>query len=266
MHSHPLNTRVTVVLAQTMPKNGTPAAQQTAKSQNIKSANQTKAAASMVQLKPTPTKVAPIKTVTAKTVPTKVVPKKVIPKAVPVKTPPVKTVPVKAPAKKIPEKTVPRKIEPPKLTQPKTIEKKPVSEQKKQPEIASKLVEQNKLLNAVPILAQQNIAQPEQVRSAGQQNNEQICIEVPYHQAREFYQQEALRKELSKHWKPPYGMPDTCTCEVTTYVSKNGVVTDCVITESSGILMYDVSARAAILAMDLPRWTWGDSFTTNFKP
>lgn len=260
MHNHSLNTQIMVVLAptaRTSPANGTQTKRVTS-AQSIKPMQQNKVATSIATLKPT-AKAAPAK----KTV----LPKKGIAKATPVKT---------APAKPKPVKTVQAKIEKPKVVPPKPDVAKTLSNKPKE------LVEQKKSTTESPIVASavataSNSAKPTLNEIADRPNNPQtpqeLCandspthIEIPYTQAREFYQQEALRKELSRHWTPPHGIPDTCSCEITTYVGNNGVVTDCVITQSSGILMYDVSARAAILAMELPRWTWGDSFAITFKP
>jgi hypothetical protein len=124
-------------------------------------------------------------------------------------------------------------------------------------------IEENKPVNKAE---QQPIAPSTQQSITEVNNTLSTQIEIPYTHAREFYQQEALRKEISRHWKPPHGMPDTCSCEITTHVGNNGVITDSIITQSSGILMYDVSARAAVLTMALPQWTWGTSFTLTFKP
>ncbi len=274
MHSNTPNRQVTVVLAPTVHKpvaNGAPV-KQTTLAQNMKSVQHNKAATRVATLKPTQ-----IKTVAKKAVPTKVVPaKKVATKIAPVKTVTAKKVPVKPiPAKAVPVKTVQTKTEKPKVVQAPVLEQKKPAVAKAvadKPEVVAKSVEQK--IEAPLALAQQTIAQPAVAEALAdkpehvltyEQSNVSTQIEIPYTQAREFYQQEALRKEISKHWKPPHGIPDTCTGEITTYVGNNGVITDSVITQSSGILMYDVSARAAILASELPRWTWGTSFTITFK-
>jgi len=268
MHNHSLNRQVMVVLAPTMHKpvaNNVQTKQMTL-APSITSANQNKVATRVATLKsavakakadrPAVAKATPVKKAAPKAAP----PKKVIAKAAPAKTIPPKIVPTKA----VPTKVVEAKIEKTKTVPPKPAITAQSTEKKvEQPK---ELIEQKNLIAASPTVAQQIMTQSEQMILAQEQNNGPIQIEIPYTQAREFYQQEALRKELSRHWKPPHGISDTCSCEITTYVGNNGVVNDCVITQSSGILMYDVSARAAILAMELPRWTWGDSFAITFKP
>lgn len=256
MHSHNLNTQIAVVIIPTMCKTNTPntGTKQPAKTHTthraIKPSNQKKAATQMTQPKPVQKKAVLAKTTPAKAAPKKIVPAKAVPaKAAPVKPAPVKTVPVKKAPAPI-ENPAQKEKNQPEVT-PKPIEK--IIDSPKQESASQKTVEK------APVI-ENNV---EQNGTQGMEN-ETTHIEISYSQAREFYQQEALRKELSKHWQPPHGMPDTCTCEITTYVGNNGVVTDSVITESSGILMYDVSARAAILAMELPRWTWGASFPITF--
>lgn len=254
MHNHSLNTQVTVVLAPAAHKPVANSVQtkQAMASRATKPTNQNKVATRMALLKPEQPKAMAKKT-TPKTAPGK----KTI-----AKTTPAKTIPTKVtPAKTEPTKTVQAKVEKPKITETKSL-----PEQKKE-QIASKTIEKKVEPAITPVIAQNTTEKLQSQHVLAQaQNNGPTQIEIPYTQAREFYQQEALRKELSRHWTPPHGIPDTCSCEITTYVGNNGVVSDCVITQSSGILMYDVSARAAILAMELPRWTWGDSFAITFKP
>ncbi len=264
MHNHAINTRVAVVLIPTMQKTNVSAtARKTVVALNVehdvKITKQKKAATKLTQLKPEPIK----KVIPKKPAPAKVVQKKTTPaKATPIKTEPSFA---KATADR-PKKTASAKVEPLK-TEPVKIE--PVKTEPKKATPAK--VESSFAKATADRPAATNPVAKEMIETPIQSHEQPVpdgpvTIEVPYNQAREFYQQEALRKELSRHWTPPHGISDTSMCEITTYVGNNGVVTDSVITQSSGILMYDVSARAAILAMDLPRWTWGTSFTITFKP
>lgn len=74
-----------------------------------------------------------------------------------------------------------------------------------------------------------------------------------------------LQKELINNWKPPVGMPASAACEISFTVNKNGTITTTTITKSSGIVMYDLSARHALFAMKMPQWTYGKTLTINFK-
>jgi len=76
----------------------------------------------------------------------------------------------------------------------------------------------------------------------------------------------ALQHELSKHWQPPVGIDQSCACAITAHIDRQGKIEDVTIDDTSGVLMFDVAARTAMLAMELPRWTWGKSLSITFKP
>lgn len=73
-----------------------------------------------------------------------------------------------------------------------------------------------------------------------------------------------LQKELTSHWKPPVGMPANVTCEISFFVDNNGAVKNSTMVKSSGIVMYDISARQALFSMKMPQWTHGKTITINF--
>ena len=74
-----------------------------------------------------------------------------------------------------------------------------------------------------------------------------------------------LQNEIIKCWKPPFGVSPTSACDISFSVSTTGAVQDIVITKSSGALMYDISARQALYAMAMPKWTYGKQLIINFK-
>ena len=75
-----------------------------------------------------------------------------------------------------------------------------------------------------------------------------------------------LQQELAKHWQPPVGIDRSCACAITAHIDRQGKIEDIIIDDSSGVLMFDVAARTAMLAMNLPHWTWGKSLSITFKP
>jgi hypothetical protein len=258
MHNHTLNTQVAVVLA---PSRSATTQTHTEKQTGSAKINNQKNA----QFKKAPTQIAQpavAKTLASKPKPpTKAIQPKVAKKpAIAKPNANKKTVAAKP---SVVKKVEPKKIE---SAKPVPIKKTEAAHVEKPKTIDEKTIKPSSIAEKT----QPNQSISEQVAAVAPVvqhiDTQTITIEIPYNQAREFYQQEALRKELAKHWTPPHGIPDTCSCEITTYVDTNGVITDSVISQSSGILMYDVSARAAILAMELPRWTWGSSFTITFKP
>ena len=77
--------------------------------------------------------------------------------------------------------------------------------------------------------------------------------------------QSYLQYEILEHWRPPVGVPTCAYCDIRFVVDWDGCVHDIAVVSSSGILMYDVSARSALLAMDFPAWAKGKSFKISFK-
>lgn len=74
-----------------------------------------------------------------------------------------------------------------------------------------------------------------------------------------------LQKELVKNWHAPVGISKDCMCEISVTVSKQGTIKHFAITKSSGVLFYNMSARQALFSMTMPQWTYGKTFTINFK-
>jgi outer membrane biosynthesis protein TonB len=77
--------------------------------------------------------------------------------------------------------------------------------------------------------------------------------------------QEYISQELVNHWQPPVGVPKDRVCELKILINWQGKATDIKILKPSGVLVYDMSTRSAVLAMNFPKWLWGKEFTINFK-
>ena len=75
----------------------------------------------------------------------------------------------------------------------------------------------------------------------------------------------ALQQEIERVWKAPFGMHANCTCQLHIAVGPRGGIKDITVLTSSGVLLYDIAARASVLSMTMPQWTWGKSFTITFK-
>lgn len=76
--------------------------------------------------------------------------------------------------------------------------------------------------------------------------------------------QEAMQRELQTHWKPPVGHAGL-TCIVRVIFDWQGAITDTVVEQSSGVLMFDMSAEQAINAMTFPKTAWGKQVTITFS-
>jgi hypothetical protein len=59
-------------------------------------------------------------------------------------------------------------------------------------------------------------------------------IMIAYADARTAHQYTILQNELSKHWAPPPGVADECTCRLTVCVDRTGAVSVVVVDESCG--------------------------------
>jgi outer membrane biosynthesis protein TonB len=74
-----------------------------------------------------------------------------------------------------------------------------------------------------------------------------------------------LQKELVQKWKPPIGVSPECMCEISFLVNRSGVIENLKMAKSSGVIMYDISARQALCAMKMPQWTYGKPLIISFK-
>ncbi|MCA9769808.1 TonB C-terminal domain-containing protein [Candidatus Dependentiae bacterium] len=77
--------------------------------------------------------------------------------------------------------------------------------------------------------------------------------------------QARIQKEVSMIWKPPVGLPKNLLCQVTLTINDKGHVTETKVSKSSGVLLYDVSARTALTQLTLPLWAHGKKFCITFK-
>jgi hypothetical protein len=217
-----------------------------------------------------------------------VTPSKPTPTAQPVKktSTPTTTLTVAKPAlvKKVtPAPTAPAKTTPqPSIT--KTIENKPVTApsfakasagRPVAKEVAKKTKpEQQKITpeKSVPPMAkaidpanlQQTTEQPAGI-SPQRIITENAHISDDYREVEAMRRTALLQKELLNNWKPPLGIPASATCEISFTVDKNGTIKTTTMVKSSGIVMYDLSARHALFAMKMPKWTHGKTVTINFK-
>ncbi len=73
-----------------------------------------------------------------------------------------------------------------------------------------------------------------------------------------------LQRQIIAEWSAPVGMPKDIACTISFFVDLKGILQHISIESSSGILMYDLSARAAIIKTIMPRWSRGKSFTITF--
>lgn len=94
---------------------------------------------------------------------------------------------------------------------------------------------------------------------------ENVHISHNYREVEALRKQAQLQKELVQTWKPPIGVSPDCMCEISFFVTSKGKVENIKMVKSSGVLMFDISARQALCAMKMPQWTYGKPFTINFN-
>ena len=173
---------------------------------------------------------------------------------------------VTAPGKKIVQKKTIKKAR--KKKTPAKKMKAAIPDKKKSVQEVKKIksTDQKKEIAQIPqqVPVQQKAVEAVPVSQAGESSEQAITISYTDMQYRERYLQ--LHSQLSQHWSPPPGIPDTCTCTLVAHVDKEGHVINIDITKPSGILMFDITARAALMAVSWPQWAWASSVEIIFKP
>jgi hypothetical protein len=159
-------------------------------------------------------------------------------------------------------------------TQPKTeINQKPLAKSEKKiipaepaKPIVPKKLEENKIAKALDI--QQNLepatTKPESSSSA-QQPPANAQISHDFREAEALRCGAQLQKELVQQWHPPIGVSPDCACDISFFVNKQGKIEQLKMVKSSGVMMFDISARQALFSMKMPQWTYGKPLVINFK-
>jgi hypothetical protein len=75
---------------------------------------------------------------------------------------------------------------------------------------------------------------------------------------------ESLYHEIAQVWLPPPGVPADCSCVITVAIDWQGMVAQMNINASSGMLVYDLAAQAALSELQFPKIAWGKSITITF--
>jgi hypothetical protein len=200
----------------------------------------------IIQTKPVASKITPIVTPKKPTTVAAVIPKKTEEKKQPV-IEQKKETPKKEDIKKVEPKIEPKKeVKPtpqatPIVEQPKTEPVKPANPESP---VAQAIDIEQTIIPVIPENAQisHNYREVEALRRGAQ-----------------------LQKELVQKWKPPIGVSPDCMCEVSFFVNTAGTIEDLKMVKSSGVVMYDISARQALFAMKMPQWAHGKTFTIGFK-
>ena len=73
--------------------------------------------------------------------------------------------------------------------------------------------------------------------------------------------EEKIKTEITKHWKFPFGVSKTTSCELSVTVGTDGNALLVTVKKSSGVLVYDMSAKAAAYQSRFPKEVYGKEFT-----
>lgn len=82
-------------------------------------------------------------------------------------------------------------------------------------------------------------------------------IEFSVHEWEQHTHFKHVIQQVHSHWQPPCGAEPTEPCVLEVHITTSGMPEKIVITESSGILAYDIAAKSAILKSVFPKVVWG---------
>jgi hypothetical protein len=178
------------------------------------------------------------KTTLAKPAPLK---KKNFKPVVPKKTSPKKEIKKTVPLKKEP---VPKKIEASKKEIVQKVEEKLIPEVKKN--IQEPIVQLPVVAQVVPLQAVVEEPQPAgELLGINQEDAELYAL-------------------VAQQWRPPVGIAVAHECEVSAEIGWKQEITKVWIHKKSGVLMYDLAARKAVMQTTFPLWTRGKTVTIRF--
>jgi len=186
--------------------------------------------------------------------------KKPIVKKIPVKKPMIKKKPSakKTPAKKLLAKKKPT-VKKPEIKKPLVKKKSPVKKIPEKKPVVKKIVKDR------PVVTEQVL--PEKAAGVAPEItcNGQQPIYIGQQELESFSVQYKIEQEVIKHWRPPPGISKDLTCTINVMVDWNGKPKKVVVSKSSGVLIYDISARTAIPKMNFPKGMRGKELNITFN-
>jgi len=152
------------------------------------------------------------------------------------------------------------------IAQPKPVEQKKITEQTKTEPTKVESAKTETPKKDIPKAEIPKKIEPEKVATFTQKSEPTNAhISHNYREVEALRCSAQLQKELVHQWKPPIGVSPDCVCEISFSVNAAGTIENLKITKSSGIIMYDISARQALSAMKMPQWTYGKPLVISFK-
>lgn len=77
--------------------------------------------------------------------------------------------------------------------------------------------------------------------------------------------QQEIQQEIEMHWRPPVGLADAGGCQIKAFIDGQGMAVNLQMVKASGVLLYDVSARAAMQAICFPPIARGKELVITFS-
>jgi len=105
-----------------------------------------------------------------------------------------------------------------------------------------------------PIDQEQNV-DTQQIQ--GQEESLDEVIFVGYEQFDECVISSKIQQSVVQNWTPPVGIDPGTACEMKVNISLQGAANSVEIIKSSGILVYDISARTALSQVEFPQEVYG---------
>lgn len=130
------------------------------------------------------------------------------------------------------------------------IKKEPVKEAAKP--VAKALSDGAPRIDQVPLVSQQSMV------------HESIDVEPTEDIIDTDIQQAELYALVAQQWAPPVGIAHDKVCEVSAEIGWDHKAAKIWISGKSGILMYDIAARKAVMQTKFPLWTCGKTITIRF--
>lgn len=165
------------------------------------------------------------------------------------------------------EKPEPKKIETAKIITPTPVENK-ISSFAKAPADTAKAIDvtSNIIPAATEKMAETQDSSFDKLRASKEkQLPENAQVSNNFREVEALRRGAQLQKELVHKWQPPIGVSPDCTCDISFFVTKQGTIEQLKMVKSSGVMMFDISARQALFSMKMPQWTYGKPLIISFK-
>lgn len=158
------------------------------------------------------------------------------------------------------QKSAPTKANQPKAKDNTLDKSKAAVVEKKVVKPEQKEVKQQSLPEIKKAEEKPNVAKPKEDAPIANQD-----LEIGRKDLEELKLYEKVHNAISQNFAPPKGVPAGLECVVKLVVDKNGKLKSLDFEKSSNILMFDLSAKKAVVNAIIPKELWGKDIILNFK-